>query len=121
MLCLQVRRKLGHVSASGCEINIVPVQVKSSRQWFGRNALVTRVVCFSRSSKETRTCLQKGFCFILMMKIMEPFQKPENTLFLFHLAIRLQFLGQFGFLRERVCDFVIMFTVNVFNSFQSMF
>ena len=30
-------------------------------------------------------------------------------------------LGQFGFLRERVCDFVIMFTVNVVNSFQSMF
>ena len=46
-----------------------------------------------------------------MMKIMEPFQKPENTLFLFHLAIRLQFLGQFGFLSERVCDFVIMFTL----------
>ena len=44
-----------------------------------------------------------------MMKIMEPFQKPENTLFLFHLAIRLQFLGQFGFLSERVfrfCDHV---------------
>ena len=53
-----------------------------------------------------------------MMKIMEPFQKPENTLFLFHLAIRLQFLGQFGFFSERVCDFVIMFTVNVVNSFQ---
>ena len=53
------------------------------------------------------------------MKITEPFQKPENTLFLFHLAIRLQFLGQFCFLRERVCDFVIMFTVNVVNSFQS--
>ena len=35
--------------------------------WFGRNALVTRVVCFSRLSKETRHCLQKGFCFILMM------------------------------------------------------
>ena len=76
---------------------------------------MTRVVCFSRSSKETRPCLQKGFCLILMMKIM------ENTLFLFHLAIRLQFLGQFGFLSERVCDFVIMFTVNVVNSFQSMF
>ena len=55
---------------------------------------------------------------VSVMKITEPFQKPENTLFLFHLAIRLQFLGQFGFLRERVCDFVIMFTV---NSFQSMF
>ena len=55
------------------------------------------------------------------MKIMELFQKLENTLFLFHLAIRLQFLGQFGFLSERVCDFVIMFTVNVVNSFQSMF
>ena len=82
---------------------------------------MTRVVCFSRSSKESRPCLQKGFCFILMMKIMEPFLKPENTLFLFHLAIRLQFLGLFGFLRERVCDFVIMFTVNVVNSFQSMF
>ena len=47
-----------------------------------------------------------------MMKIMEPFQKPENTLFLFHLAIPLQFLGQFGFLSGRVCDFVIVFTVN---------
>ena len=55
------------------------------------------------------------------MKIMELFQKLENTLFLFHLAIRLQFLGQFGFLSERVCDFVIMFMVNVVNSFQSMF
>ena len=55
------------------------------------------------------------------MKIMELFQKLENTLFLFHLAIRLQFLGQFGFLSERVCDSVIMFTVNVVNSFQSMF
>ena len=69
---------------------------------------MTRVVCFLRSSKEIRPCLQKGFCFILMMKIMEPFQKPENTLFLFHLAIRLQFLGQFGFLSERLrfCDHV---------------
>ena len=82
---------------------------------------MTRVVCFSRSSKEIRRCLRKGFCFILMMKIMEPFQKPENTLFLFHLAIRLQFLDQFSILSERVCDFVIMFTVNVVNSFQSMF
>ena len=82
---------------------------------------MTIVVCFSRSSKEIRRCLQKGFCFILMMKIMEPFQKPENTLFLFHLAIRLQFLDQFSILSERVCDFVIMFTVNVVNSFQSMF
>ena len=82
---------------------------------------MTRVVCFSRSSKESRPWLQKGFCFILMMKIMAPFQKPENTLFLFHLAIRLKFLGQFGFLSERVGDFVIMFTVNVVNSFQSMF
>ena len=80
--------------------------------WFGRNALVTRV-CFSLSSKETPPCLQKGFCFILMMKIMEPFQKPENTLFLFHLAIRLQFLGQFGFLSERVCNFVINFTFSI--------
>ena len=52
-----------------------------------------------------------------MMKITEPFQKPENTLFLFHLAIRLQFLGQFGFLRERVCDFVIMFTVKLSTVF----
>ena len=58
---------------------------------------------------------------MLMMKITEPFQKPDNTLFLFLLAIRLQFLGQFDFLRERVCDFVIMFTINVVNSFQSMF
>ena len=82
---------------------------------------MTRVVCFSRLSKETRPCLQKGFCFILMMKIMLPFQKLENTLFLFHLAIPLQFLGQFGFLSGRVCDFVIMFTLNVVNSFQSMF
>ena len=55
------------------------------------------------------------------MKIMELFQKLKNTLFLFHLAIRLQFLGHFGFFSERVCDFVIMFTVNVVNSFQSMF
>ena len=31
------------------------------------------------------------------------------------------FPGQFGFLCERVCDFVIMLTVNVVNSFQSMF
>ena len=42
----------------------------SPRMWFGRSALMTRVVCFSRLSKETRHCFEKGFCFILMMKIM---------------------------------------------------
>ena len=96
-----------HVSASS------PSKIVT---WFGRNALVTRVVCFSRSSKETRTWLQKGFCdenngassetreyFVLV---------PSGYSFAISGSI---------WLRERVCDFVIMFTVNVENSFQSMF
>ena len=71
----------GHVFESHFHMNgFAPRLVLKQRQrvtrkwpivtWFGRNALVARVVCFSRLSKETHPCLQKGFCFILMMKIM---------------------------------------------------
>ena len=65
--------------------------------------------------------LAERFLFYIDDENNGAISETENTLFLFHLAIRLQFLGQFGFLSERVCDFVIMFTVNVVNSFQSMF
>ena len=47
ILVLMMLCKLGHVS------------------WFGRNALVTRVVCFSRLSKETRHCFEKRFLFYI--------------------------------------------------------
>ena len=90
--------------------------------WLDRNALVTRVVCFSRSIDRKSSLFANIFLFIDdENSVYNNFRNPRISCSCYFWQFVYNFPGQFGFLCERVCDFVIMFTVNVVNSFQSMF
>ena len=90
--------------------------------WFDRNALVTRLVCFSRSIEIKSSLFANIFLYIddeNSVTISETREYISRSCYFWLFVCN--FPGQFGFLNERVFNFVIMFMVNVVNSFQSMF
>ena len=83
---------------------------------------MTRIVCFSRSI-ERKSSLFANICLLIDDENSVIISETQEYLVLVISGYFFfcNFPGQFGFLCERVCDFVITFTVNVVNSFQSMF
>ena len=84
--------------------------------WFDRNALVTRVVCFSRSI-ERKSSLFANICEN-SVTISETQEYPVLVISGYLFAI---FRVNLAFSASVFTIFVITFTVNVVNSFQSMF
>ena len=82
---------------------------------------MTRAVCFSRSIDRKSSLFANIFLFIDDENSVTISETQEYLVLVISGYLFAIFRVNLAFLCERVCDFVIMFTVNVVNSFHFMF
>ena len=84
--------------------------------WFGQDALVNNLVYFTRSIERKLFLFAKGFIFISDENGLMISETQECLLLVIPGYSFENIFVKFGFVSDHVCEFAIIFTMNVINN-----